>query len=238
MNIAKTFPLRTAFHGARILSSGALALLVVLILIPGGERFDNEAFETPRDLPAGWVDGYFESKVFSIFWPTAYGFSLELPDTSIQTEDQPIDSNGPNWVKRCGQPFPDGVNWSVRHFGRVIQQGHDPIQLWCEYPSRGHTLVQGIGAFRGWPSPGWTIRIEAPRRTPLSASDMRPFRLWLRTSAQEAWTFAIPAALIVAVIALVAVICIPLGLVLLLMEHFESRRRRRLQRQSGAQNPL
>jgi hypothetical protein len=186
-----------------------------------GLALDDAVYQPTRELPAKWVAGHFQSEPFWITWRASrYVIGLELPDTRVWTEDHPVDSLDRHYTQRCGQPFPDGVTWSVRHFGRVIARHTSQIAPWCEDVSEGHTLRAGIGTFRAWPGPGYTIRIEPPRWAPAEGPFRLPLRLsmWTQTGGESG--FGLPAVLLVYFLVSLGIVGVPLGTALLIMERF------------------
>lgn len=206
MTLARVFLQRSRTVGTYV-----FAVLALVVFVGAPFWVWDAVYNGTRQLPARWVDGHFESEPFWIFWPSTYEFFFDLPDTSTPTEEHAVESLGRYWTQRCGQPFPDGITWSVRHKGRIVAQRTRRMESWCEDATLpDHRLAQYIGYFNGWLSPGWSIRVEGPRTVGVNGSASLPVRLSLRPEAMagwSGWSFALPAAVLAASSLIVAIGC-------------------------------
>lgn len=222
MRLPRSLRWSTDSRGVNTLRAGVLALLAAAAVALCGFALDNTVYQPIRELPAKWVDGHFQSEPFWIASrASAYTINLELPDTRVPTADQAVDFPDRHFVQRCGQPFPDGVIWSVRHFDHVIAQHTSDIGPWCEDASVEHILRAGMGTFRASPGTGYSIRIEARRGTPSNDAPRLPLRLSLRTETGQSSNFALAAMLLLYFLVWLGIICLPLGAVLVIMERFQ-----------------
>ena len=226
------FRWRSDSAGARALLTGVLALVAATALAFCGLTLDDVVYQPMRELPGKWVDRHFQSEPFWIAWrASSYVISVELPDTIVPTEDRPVESLDQHYIKRCGQPFPDGVTWSVRHFGRLIAQHSAQIVQWCEDPSLGHALRAEIGTFRTSPGIGYSIQIQAPRWAQADSPSRLPFRLTMGSQSGAGSRFGLPAVISLYLLVSLGIFCVALGGVLAMMErlHVMERLERHLQ---------
>jgi len=209
-------------QGMQALRAGVLSLLAAATIALCGSAWHDVLYQPVRDLPGKWVEGRYQSDPF---WITrrasGYRIDLELPDTRVRTEDRPVELPRGEFTQRCGQPFPRGITWSVRHFGRVISQHTSHLAPWCEQGSSEHVLRAEIGGFRAWPGPGYSIQIEAPRAIPGESPPGLPLRMSMRSETGGTSEFALPAALLLSLLVWLGVICIPLGTAAMIMERFK-----------------
>lgn len=183
MRLPKALRWSTDSPGANVLRTGVLALLAAVTVVLCGLTFDNSIYQPIRELPGKWVDGHFQTESFWITRRTnGYVVDLEIPDTRVPTVDHTVESLDRYLTQRCGQPFPGGVTWSLRHFGRVIAQHTNDNGPWCEDASAEHTLRAGMGTFRASPGVGYSIRIEGPGWAPVKDAPKLPLRLSLRSA--------------------------------------------------------
>ncbi len=225
MRLARVLRWHTDSQGVHTLRTGVLALLAASAVACCGFALDDVVYQPIRELPGKWVDGHFQSQPFWIAWrASGYVIGLALPDTRVPTEDHPVDFLDRHFTQRCGQPFPDGVTWSVRHFGRVIAQHTSHVGPWCKDASVAHALRAGIGTFRAWPGPGYSIRIEAPRWAPADSPLRLPLRLSMQTEAGADSDFGLPAIFLLYFLVWLSIICLPVGTVLVIMERLQRRR--------------
>ena len=221
MNLAGILRWHTDSRGVQTLRGGVLALLAAAALALCGVALKDAVYEPMRELPGKWVDGHFQSEPFWIAWrASGYVIGIEVPDSIVPTQDSPVDSLDRHFTQRCGQPFPDGVTWSVRHFGRVIAGNTGQRLQWCEDPSLGHALRAEIGGFRAWPGTNYTVRIEAPRWASVDSGSRLPLRLSVGSGAGADSNFGVPAISLFYFLVALGFICLPLGAVLMVMEHF------------------
>lgn len=226
MRLPRSLRWSTDSLGVKTLRAGILALLAAAAVALCGFTLDNTVYQPIRELPAKWVDGHFQSEPFWIASrASAYTINLELPDTRVPTVDHAVDFPDRHFVHRCGQPFPDGVIWSVRHFGHVIAQQSSDIGPWCEDASVERILRVGMGTFRASPGPGYSVRIEARRWPPSSNAPKLPLRLSLQAEAGQSSNFALAAMFLLYFLVWLGIICLPLGAVLVIMERFQTMER-------------
>ena len=206
--------------GFALLCTGVAAIAGSLIVWFGVSSTYN-GIHKPRELRVRWTDGHFETDRVWIPWWASYEFHLNLPANSVG-----FAVAGSRTGLGCVEPFPKGVTWSVRHFGRVVDQGTRDAVPWCEdQPDgrQGRTLGVTLGDFQGWPSPGWSMRIEAPRSLSTSIRPQMPLHVWIRTQSTPHLTFSLLLAAATGILWWLGMVCIPLGLLILIIEAVASR---------------
>ena len=219
MRIAALLWRHTSSQGVRTLRAGVIALLAAAALLLCALASSDLVYQPVRELPGKWLNSHFQTEPFWIAWRTSgYAISLEVPDTRVATEDRRVDLSSGDFTQRCGQPFPDGVTWSVLHFGRFIAHRTSLIGPWCRDASVGHVLRAEIGTFRAWPGPGYSIRIEAPGWAPADSQSRLPLRLSLETRTGSGSGLGVPASILLYLLVWSGVICVALGAVLMIME--------------------
>lgn len=207
----------TSSQGGRTLRAGVLALLAATALAVCALASSDLIYQPVRELPGKWIDGHFQTEPFWIKWrASGYAIGLELPDTRVATAD--LDLADGQFVRRCGQPFPNGVVWSVLHFGRVIAHHTSLTGPWCRDASAGHGLRAEIGPFRAWPGPGYAIRIEAPGWAPADSAFRLPLRLSMQMQSQAGPSLGVPLTALLYLLIWSGVMCVALGTALLIME--------------------
>lgn len=221
MRLLRAFLWHCESDGVKALRTGVLAVLAGAAIASSGLILDDVVYQPTRELPGKWVAGHFQSEPFWILWRARrYVVSVELPDTSVPTEDHSVDSST-HLTQRCGQPFPNGINWSVRHVGQVIAQQTGPTAPWCEDPLLGHALRAEMGTFRASPGTGYSIRIEAPQWAPASGRSRLPLHLMMGSPTDAGVRIGLPAVVCLYVLLTLGSICLALGGVLLLMERLQ-----------------
>jgi len=219
MGIATLLWRHTSSQGLRTLRAGVIALLAAAALVLCALASSDRVYQPVRELPGKWLDSHFQTEPFWITWRTSgYAISLEVPDTRVATEDRRVHLSSGDFVQRCGQPFPDGVTWSVLHFRRVIAHRTSLIGPWCRDASMGHVLRAEIGTFRAWPGPGYSFRIEAPGWAPADSRSRLPLRVSMGPPTGAASGSAVPASILLYLFVWSGVTCVALGVVLMIME--------------------
>lgn len=206
--------------GVKALRAGIVALLAGAAIGLFGLTLDDVVYQPTRELPGKWIEGHFQSEPFWVLWRASkYVISVELPDTFIPTED--VDSPTQHFTQRCGQPFPHGISWSVRHVGRVIAQQTGQMAQWCEDPLLGHALRAEVGTFRTSPGTGYSIRIEAPQWAPASARSRLPLHVLMGSATDAGSRLGLPAVVSFYVLLTLGGFCLALGGVLMIMERLQ-----------------
>lgn len=225
MHLFRVFRWHSDSDGVKALRTGVLALLAAAAVALCGLTLDDVVYQPTRELPGRWVEGHFQSEPFWVVWRASrYVLSAELPDTIVPTEDRAVDSPTHRFTQRCGQPFPHGLSWSVRQFGRVIAQHTGQIVQWCEDPLLGHALRADMGTFRGLPGTAYSIRIEAPPSATANSPSKLPLHLMMGSATAAASPLGLPAVVALYVLLSVGVICVALGGVLRIMERLQIER--------------
>ena len=206
--------------GVKALRAGVLDVLAGAALAVCGLTLNDVLYQPTRELPGKWVEGHFQSAPFWILWRAdRYVVSVELPDTFVLTEDL---SSRQHFTQRCGQPFPNGIRWSVSHAGRVIALQTAQKVQWCEDPLLGHALRAEIGTFRASPGTGYFIRIEAtPQRAAANAPSRLPLHLLMGSPTDAGSRLGLPAVVSLYVLLVLGVFCLALGGVLIVMERLQ-----------------
>jgi hypothetical protein len=221
MRLLRAFLWHCDSDGVNALRTGVLAVLAGAAIALSGLILDDVVYQPTRELPGRWVAGHFQSEPFWILWRASrYVVSVELPDTFVPTEDHSVDSST-HLTQRCGQPFPNGISWSVRHGGRVIAQQTGQIARWCEDPLLGHALRAEMGTFHASPGTGYSIRIEAPPWAPASGRSRLPLHLMMGSPTDAGARIGLPAVVSLYVLLTLGSVCLALGGVLLIMERLQ-----------------
>lgn len=215
MQIARVLGWHTNSQGVRTLRAGVVALLAATALALCALASRDLVYQPVRELPGKWIGGYFQTEPFWITSRTSgYAVGLEVPDTRVATAD--LEQS--NLVQRCGQPFPNGVAWSVLHFGRVVAHHTSLTGPWCRDAAVGHGLRAQIGIFRAWPGPGYAIRIAAPGWAPADSAFRLPLRLSMQTESKAGASLGVPVTALLYLLVWSGVMCVALGTALLVME--------------------
>ncbi len=215
MRITGLFSRRTSSQGRRILCAGVVALFAAAAVFLCALASSDLVYQPLQELPGKWIDGHFQTEPFWITWRmSGYAVGLEVPDTRVATAD--LDRS--KFVQRCGQPFPNGVVWSVLHFGRVIAHHTSFTGPWCRDVSVGHGLRAEIGTFRAWPGPGYAIRIDAPGWAPADSAFRLPLRLTIGAEPGVRPGPGVPVTALLYLLVWSGIMCVALGAALLIME--------------------
>jgi hypothetical protein len=59
-----------------------------------------------------------------------------------------------------GQPFPEGLTWSVRRFDHIVERRTAQLPSWCEDATQSHTLRVFVGSFHARLGSGYSIGLE------------------------------------------------------------------------------
>jgi hypothetical protein len=171
---------------------------------------DTTVLRKTRDLGLTWTGGgHAESQSFRIPWPGEYTFALEVADTGVATRDQLITTGHSHWTQRCGQPFPDGITWSVRRFDHIVEQRTKQLPLWCGDPTQSRGLAVFVGSFHARMGSGYSIRLEPVGG--VSAQGSQPVAFRVRVSASSRWFDGTPILLLFNTLEIFGVVSIVLG---------------------------
>ena len=203
------FWLRAQSPGGHAVRTGCLALGGVMLFLLAMSVLDTTVLRKTHDLGLTWTDGHADSQSFRIQWPGEYTFALEVADTGVATRDPLITTGHDHWTQRCGQPFPDGLTWSVRRFGHIIERRTKQLHLWCEDPTRSHRLGVFVGSFHARLGSGYSIRLEPVGG--VTAPGAPPVAFRVRVSALSRWFDGTPILLLCDTLEIFGVVSIVLG---------------------------
>lgn len=213
---------RTDSRATNAVRTGGLALGGALVVFVTLSVLDTGVFRETRTLELTWTDGHADSPAFCIGWPGEYSLSLGLADSSVPTRERSRVFLGGRWTQRCGNPFPAGLTWSVRHGGRIVDQQRVQGDPWCGDPSQ-RELRSGIGSFRARPGSGYSIRVEPVGHASTLNSSRLPLHadVWLQEGSR--WDDKFPAVLIGGSLLLFGLASVSLGWAQQIREHHERR---------------